>query len=128
MVLGAWPERGCGWQADSQQYWGGTLEQTGQWRAPQPRERRTSQLRVSQPESVEMGAGGLWTQEGVAQGRNGSGRLVLASQTQMDNGEKGGRGFLQTRLPPLHALMPMHGVGVGVRADRSGAEGIPRLN
>lgn len=33
--------------------------------------------------------GGSWTQEGVALGRTGSGRLGLARQTQVDCGGKG---------------------------------------
>lgn len=58
---------------------------------------------VSQPGSVEVGPGGLWTPEGVMQGRNGLGRLGLASQTQVDMGVREG-GFLQIQLSPMSRL------------------------
>lgn len=35
---------------------------------------------ISQPGSVEVGAGGLWTPEGMMQGRNGLGRVDLPAR------------------------------------------------
>lgn len=41
----------------------------------------------------------VWMQEGVALGRNGSGRLGLARQTQADDEGEGGRPPPDTAVP-----------------------------
>lgn len=98
---------------------GVTLEQAEQWRGPQWWGRGISQLGSV---SLEVWGWGALDAVGSNQGRNGSGSLGLASQTQVDMGVRGGRLSPDTAVPQV---MPVQWVGGW---GRSGAEGIPRPN
>lgn len=99
--------------------WGVSLEQAEQWRGPWWWGRGISQLGSV---SLEVWGWGALDAVGSNQGRNGSGSLGLASQTQVDMGVRGGRLSPDTAVPQV---MPVQWVGGW---GRSGAEGIPRLH